>query len=133
MTDAAIDPLAIARQLIDVIFHGGKIDALISRDFLHYRNAGDISLDKQAATSDYTRLRASCSQLSVSLSRSLVTAQGIVCEPRIEGETISGTSFVLLPMFYVQIGADGVVYRVDEYIDSAALLPLVVAGYHLAP
>lgn len=132
MADAEIDLLAIAQHLIDVIFHGSKSDQLISLDFVHYRNVGDISMDKEAATADYASFKARCAQLSVSLPRSLATSQGIVCEPRIEGETISGAPFVLLPMLYVQIGTDGGIYRVDEYIDSAALSPLVAAGYNLA-
>ena len=126
------DRIAVAHAFLDAMFCKDGPRSLITADFLHFRNVGEVSLDAPSAQADLGRLRGCCHAVTITHPRSLLTKQGVICEPRIVGETIAREPFLLLPMHYIQISNDGLVYRIDEYLDSAALAPLIAAGYEPA-
>lgn len=129
MANGTPDTAEIVRRALESLYCGDGIAGQITADFVHYRNVGEMTMDAATALADHAGMRDAIGSASVTFARTLKTAQGVVCEPRIEGLTIRGDPFVLLPMMYIQIDGAGMIYRIDEYFDSAGLVPLAGAGY----
>lgn len=126
-----IDFKAIVRNYTDATTTNDPdaIRAMYTDDFKLYHNFTRIELPLERSIDYFNGLRNVCRTAELEIVRLVATPHGVIREQWARGETKDGTPYVVPYICHFQINRDGKIYRIDEFLDSAAFQPMYDAGW----
>jgi ketosteroid isomerase-like protein len=128
---SAVDYKSIVREYTDasVANDPARIRALYTDDFKLWHNFTGIELDLERALEYFVTLRNTVKSADLEIIRLIETPHGAIRECLARGETADGRVYAVPYICHFQINEDGKIYRIDEYLDSAAFAPMYADGW----
>ena len=117
----------VADRLFSAIEHGdiAALTALWSDDVVVWRQGGGRERDKQRALSVIEWFVGATADRRYEVLDRQVFDGGFVQQHLLHATTRDGEKVVLRVCLVVKIGEDGLIRRIDEYLDPAELAPLL--------
>jgi uncharacterized protein len=118
---------SVADRLNAAVASGDEVlqREVFSDDVRIWHNTDQQDLDIEAAITAIAEVRGRCVSVGHTEIRRTPTPEGYVQESVVRGRTRTGAEFVSHTCMVVEIGADGRIRSVREYVDSVGLAPLL--------